>query len=94
MRVLAYWAARTGIFLVVVGVLWLLNLLDIVTLVMAILIAWAIGYVALPGMRASAAAQMEGWVTRSEKGLKELDAEEDAEAEGGTEGGTDEGRLA
>ncbi len=82
MRVLAYWAARTGIFLAVAGVLWLLNLLDVVTLVMAMLIAWAIGYVALPGMRARAQQQMEGWVTRSEKGLRDLDAEEDEEAEG------------
>ncbi len=81
MKVLSYWAARTGIFLVVVGVLWLLGLLDVVTMIMAILIAWAIGYVALPGMRAAAAAQMEGWVSRSEKGLRDLDAEEDAEAE-------------
>ena len=82
MRVLAYWAARTGIFLAVVGILWLLNVLDIVTLVMAVLIAWAIGYVALPGLRARAQEQMEGWVTRSEKGLRDLDAEEDDEAEG------------
>ncbi|MDN4471392.1 DUF4229 domain-containing protein [Demequina zhanjiangensis] len=82
MRVLAYWAARTGIFLAVAGVLWLLNVLDVVTLLMAMLIAWAIGYVALPGMRVRAQAQMEGWVNRSERGLRELDAEEDDEAEG------------
>ncbi len=82
MKVLSYWAARTGIFLAVVAVLWLLDVLDVVTLVLAVVIAWAIGYVALPRMRAAAQEQMEGWVSRSEKGLRELDAEEDAEAAG------------
>jgi len=81
MKVLAYWAARTGIFLAVAAVLWLLDVLDVVTLVMAVLIAWAIGYVALPRMRAEAQTQMDGWVNRSERGLRELDAEEDAEAD-------------
>ncbi|WP_062200556.1 DUF4229 domain-containing protein [Demequina salsinemoris] len=81
MKVLSYWAARTGIFLAVVAVLWLLDVLDIVTLVMAVVIAWVIGYVALPRMRSSAQTQMDGWVSRSEKGLRDLDAEEDAEAD-------------
>lgn len=82
MKVLAYWAARTAIFLAVVAVLWALGWLDIVMLVAAVVIAWAIGYIALPGMRAAANQQMDGWVHRSEKGLRDLDAEEDAEAYG------------
>ena len=83
MRVLAYWGARTGIFLAVLGVLWLVGWRDLLAFVAAFIVAWLVSYLALPGLKARAAAQMDGWITRSERGIKAAEAEEDAEIDGG-----------
>ena len=83
MRVLAYWGARTGIFLAVLGVLWLVGWQDVLAFVAAFIVAWLVSYLALPRLKVGAAAQMDGWITRSERGIKAAEAEEDAEIEGG-----------
>ncbi|WP_084128078.1 DUF4229 domain-containing protein [Demequina sp. NBRC 110055] len=80
MKILAYWGARTGIFLAVVGVLYLVGWFDIIAFIAAFIIAWLISYLLLPGLRREAGLQMEGVIDRSHKGLRDLDAEEDAEA--------------
>ncbi|WP_084077359.1 DUF4229 domain-containing protein [Demequina sp. NBRC 110057] len=82
MKILAYWGARTGIFLAVFGVLYLVGWFDVLALIAAFIIAWLISYLVLPGMRYEAGKQMEGVIDRSQKGLRSLDAEEDAESEG------------
>jgi hypothetical protein len=80
MRVLAYWAARLGIFLAIAAVLWwVVRWQDLVSLIFAFVLGWLVSYLALPGLRRDAAGQMDGWMTRSEKGIREADAEEDAE---------------
>lgn len=86
MRVLAYWGARTGIFLAVLGLLWLVGWRDVLAFVAAFVVAWLVSYLALPGLKAGAAAQMDGWITRSERGIKAADAEEDAELDHGSRG--------
>ncbi len=83
MRVLAYWAARTGIFLAVLGILWLVGWRDLLVFVAAFVVAWLVSYLALPALKARAASQMDAWITRSERGIKAADAEEDAEIENG-----------
>lgn len=87
MSVVAYWGARTGIFLVVLGVLWAVNWRDVIAFFAAFIVAWLLSYIALPGLRRRAAVQMDGWINRSEKGLRELDAEEDSEI--GADGASD-----
>ncbi|BDZ62686.1 hypothetical protein Lsed01_00673 [Demequina sediminis] len=87
MSVVAYWGARTGIFLVVLGVLWAVNWRDVIAFFAAFIVAWLLSYIALPGLRQRAAVQMDGWINRSEKGLRELDAEEDSEI--GADGASD-----
>ncbi len=79
MTVLAYWAARTGIFLAVLGVLWAVGWRDVLVFVAALIVAWLVSYLALPGLRARANAQMDRWITRGERGIREAAAEEDAE---------------
>ena len=79
MRILAYWAARTGIFFAVVGVLYLVGWFDIISVIAAFFIAWMISYLALDGLRRQAGQQMEGVIDRSQRGIRTLDAEEDAE---------------
>lgn len=84
MRVLAYWGARTGIFLGVLGILWLVGWRDLIVFLAAFIVAWLVSYLALPGLKRAAAEQMDGWISRSERGIKAADAEEDAEIEKGT----------
>ncbi|MDN4475350.1 DUF4229 domain-containing protein [Demequina sp. SYSU T00192] len=79
MSVLAYWGARTGIFLAVLGVLWAVGWRDVIAFFAAFIVAWLVSYLALPGLRVRAAEQMDGWISRSEKGIREAAAEEDAE---------------
>ncbi|WP_062528614.1 DUF4229 domain-containing protein [Demequina rhizosphaerae] len=79
MSVLAYWGARTGVFLAVLGVLWAVGWRDVIAFLAAFVVAWLVSYLALPGLRVRAAAQMDGWISRSEKGIREAAAEEDAE---------------
>ncbi|WP_062462804.1 DUF4229 domain-containing protein [Demequina soli] len=79
MSVLSYWGARTGIFLAVLGILWAVGWQDIMVFFAAFVVAWLVSYLLLPGMRLRAGEQMDGWISRSEKGLREADAEEDAE---------------
>ncbi|MFV0287032.1 MAG: DUF4229 domain-containing protein [Demequina sp.] len=81
MKILAYWGARTGIFLAVLGVLYLVGWFDVIAFIAALIVAWLISYLVLPGMRYEAGKQMEGVIDRSQKGLRSLDAEEDAEAD-------------
>lgn len=79
MSVVVYWAARTGIFLAVLGVLWAVGWRDVIAFVAAFVVAWLISYLALPTLRVRANAQMDGWISRSEKGIRDAAAEEDAE---------------
>ncbi len=84
MRVLAYWGARTGIFVVVLGILWLVGWRDVIAFIAAFIVAWLVSYLALPRLKVAAAAQMDGWITRSERGIKAADQEEDAELDHGS----------
>ncbi|WP_297081659.1 DUF4229 domain-containing protein [uncultured Demequina sp.] len=79
MKVIAYWAARTAIFLAVVAVLWLVGWFDIIAVIAAVVLAWLISYLALPGMRRAAQEQMAGVIDRSQRSIREADAEEDQE---------------
>ncbi|WP_296666211.1 DUF4229 domain-containing protein [Demequina sp.] len=79
MSVLAYWAARSGIFIAVLGVLWAVGWRDVIVFIAAFVVAWLVSYLALPTLRVRAAAQMDGWISRSEKGIREAAAQEDAE---------------
>jgi len=86
MKVFLYWLARLGVFLAVAGFLWfVVNWQDIISVIASFVVAWLLSYLLLPGMRRSAAAQMDGWITRSQRGLDKADDEEDAEVEGTTE---------
>ncbi len=80
MHVVAYWAVRTAMFLAVYAGLWALKWFDVWAVLLAFVVAWAASYVALPGMRRKAAAQMDGWINRSRKGIEADEADEDAEA--------------
>ena len=80
MRVLVYWLARLGIFLAVAGFLWyVVKWQDLISFITSFVLAWLISYLLLPNLRRDASAQMEGWMTRSEKAIRDADAEEDAE---------------
>lgn len=80
MQVLAYWLIRTAIFLAVYAALWALRWFDIWAVLVAFVIGWAVSFVAFPGMRTRAAAQMDGWINRSRKGIERDESIEDAEA--------------
>lgn len=80
MQVLAYWLMRTAIFLGVYAALWALRWFDIWAVLVAFVIGWAVSFVAFPGMRTRAAAQMDGWINRSRKGIERDESIEDAEA--------------
>ena len=83
MRVVTYWAARLGIFLAIGAFLWwVVKWQDIVSVIAAFILGWLVSYLVLPGLRKSATIQMDGWMTRSEKSIREADAEEDAEIHG------------
>ena len=83
MRVVTYWAARLGIFLAIGAFLWwVVKWQDIVSVIAAFILGWLVSYLVLPGFRKSATLQMDGWMTRSEKSIREADAEEDAEIGG------------
>ncbi len=82
MQVLVYWLMRTATFLGVYAVLWALNWFDIWAVVLAFIVGWAVSYAAFPGMRARAAAQMDGWITRSRRGIESDDEVEDSETGG------------
>jgi len=80
MKVLTYWLARLGIFAVIAAFLWwVVKWQDLVSFLFAVLLGWLVSYLLLPHMRRDAAAQMDGWMTRSERSIREADAEEDAE---------------
>ena len=80
MKVLTYWLARLGIFAVIAVFLWwVVKWQDLVSFIFAVLLGWLVSYLLLPHMRRDAAAQMDGWMTRSERSIREADAEEDAE---------------
>jgi hypothetical protein len=82
MRVLVYWLARLGIVVAVAAVLWfVLQWQDLIAFMAAFVVAWLVSYLVLPGLRRDAAEQMDGWIRRSERGIREADAEEDAELE-------------
>ncbi len=55
----------------------------------AFVLGWLVSYLLLPRMRRDAAAQMDGWMTRSEKSIREADAEEDAEIHGAFSAGSE-----
>ena len=79
MHVLLYWLVRTAIFLAVYGALWALKWFDIFAVLVAFVVAWVLGYVAFPGLRRKAMAQMDGWITRSRKGIEADAVVEDTE---------------
>jgi len=92
MRVLIYWLARMAIFAAVLSFLWfVVKWQDIIVIIAAFVLAWLIGYLALPGLRAAAAEQMDRWLDRSERGIREADAEEDAEIGGAFTSGSERG---
>jgi hypothetical protein len=82
MHVLLYWLVRTGIFLVVYAAFWALKWFDIFAVLVAFVVAWVLGYVAFPGLRRKAMAQMDGWITRSRTGIETDAGVEDAEVSG------------
>ena len=79
MHVLLYWLVRTAIFLAVYGALWALKWFDIFAVLVAFVVAWVLGYVAFPGLRRKAMEQMDGWITRSRKGIEADAVVEDTE---------------
>lgn len=79
MQVLTYWLMRTAIFLAIYGVLWFLSWFDIWAVLLAFVLGWAVSYAAFPGMRIRAAAQMDGWINRSQRGIESDEAVEDSE---------------
>ena len=80
MRVLTYWLARLGIFAAIAAFLWfVVKWQDLISLLFAVLLGWLVSYLLLPHMRRDAAAQMDGWMKRSEKSIRDADAEEDSE---------------
>lgn len=81
MKVLAYWAARMGVFFGVLGLLWLIGWWDLIAVIAAILIAWLVSYLLLPGMRRAAATQLDGWIGAYQARHHVDDPVEDAEAE-------------
>lgn len=83
MKVILYWLARLGVFLLCAGFLWfVVGWQDIISVIAAFILGWLLSYLLLPGMRRSAAAQMDHWISRSQRGLDAAAAEEDAEIEG------------
>ncbi|MFV0634008.1 hypothetical protein [Demequina sp.] len=85
MKVFAYWAARTGIFVAVMLALAAVGWFDIISILASLLLAWLISYLALPGLRAAAQEQMAGLMDRSQRSMREADAEEDLEVESATD---------
>lgn len=82
MKVVLYWLARTGIFAVILTVLWLVDWFDLIAIFAAFLLAWLVSYLLLPGMRRDAQLQMEQILDRSRRKIQESHAEEDAELDG------------
>ena len=82
MQVLAYWLMRTATFVVIYVVLWALKWFDIWAVLLAFILGWAVSYAAFPGMRTRAAAQMDGWINRSRRGIESDEAVEDSESSG------------
>ncbi|WP_084105171.1 DUF4229 domain-containing protein [Demequina sp. NBRC 110056] len=88
MKIVAYWAARTGIFLAVLAALALVGWFDIIAVIAALVIAWLVSYLALPGLRRDAQGQMARAMDASQRGIKAADAEEDAEISADSRGET------
>jgi len=82
MQVLSYWLMRTATFLVIYAVLWVLNWFDIWAVVLAFIVGWAVSYAAFPKMRRRAAAQMDGWINRTQRGIEDDEDVEDTETSG------------
>ena len=82
MKVIGYWAARTGIFAAVMAVLWLVGWFDVIAVIAAFILAWLISYLALPGLRRDAQEQMAQMLDRSGKDRRAADESEDAEIDG------------
>jgi hypothetical protein len=81
MKVLAYWAARMGLFFGLVAILALVGWWDVISVVAAFLMAWLLSYIVLPGMRRTASVQLDGWIGRFQARHHVDDADEDAEAD-------------
>lgn len=82
MKVFAYWAARTGVFLACVALMWAIGWWDLLAVIAAFVLAWLVSYLALPRMRREAAVQMDGWIARTQAKHHTDDADEDAESYG------------
>lgn len=82
MKVVAYWAVRTALFLALVAVLWLAGGRDLISVVVAFVMAWLLGYILFPGMRREAALQLDGWIESFQNRHRADDADEDHEAAG------------
>lgn len=79
MAVTRYWLVRTALFLAVYLVLWWLRWFDIFAVLVAFVIAWLLGYILFPKMRVAAQLQMDGWISRGQRGIEADADEEDAE---------------
>ncbi|WP_084038691.1 DUF4229 domain-containing protein [Demequina sp. NBRC 110053] len=79
MKIVAYWGARTGIFVAVLAILAAVGWFDIIAVIAALVIAWLVSYLTLPGLRRAAQEQMASAMDASQRGIKRLDAEEDQE---------------
>jgi ABC-type bacteriocin/lantibiotic exporter with double-glycine peptidase domain len=86
MHVLLYWLLRTAIFLLVFAALWALGWFDVFAVLFAVIPAWALSYIAFPGLRRRAADQMDGWINRSRVGIEADAGVEDKEAAGLNQG--------
>jgi len=86
MQVVWYWVMRTALFLAVYAALWALKWFDIWAVVVAFVLAWMLSYIAFPRMRVRAQEQMDGWITRSNRGVTADAAAEDAQASALREG--------
>lgn len=82
MKVVLYWLARTGIFVVVLAVLWFVGWFDLLAIIVALILGWLISYLLLPGMRREAQMQMDQLLDRSRRQIQQSHAEEDAELDG------------
>lgn len=81
MDVLVYWLIRTGVFLGAYGLLWFAGWYDIFAVITALIVGWLVSYIAFPQLRRRATSQLDGWISRSEKGIDADAAAEDQEAE-------------
>ncbi|PKQ26771.1 MAG: hypothetical protein CVT64_03505 [Actinobacteria bacterium HGW-Actinobacteria-4] len=80
MKVFAYWAARSALFIAAWAGLRLLPWPEIIAILVAFVVAWLVSYLLLPTMRVAAGQQLDGWIETFQARHHRDDAVEDAEA--------------